>query len=475
MILEISTDVTELIETEEKLRESNERLWIAFGQTPNIFWEVDIETRDFTLYTMEDDINTGIMKHNVFTANFPEGLIENGMVHPDSADNFRKFARGILRGKKADTGNFIMRNQKDSNYGWVALTYRMLWNRSGIPIKAIGIRERMSSVVTGTHSMLYDRRPLPEAYKRGERWQVKKYPGIDKGGNIRWVRAVINLQRKERNRALVMFLCVLDIQELHELENAYEGNIDYDETGQIYTMDTFCHLTNILLDRSSDQFCAMALIHVSGGVEQMDGPEVSPGKRVRDFIEIAFLFALGSDCLVGHYSDDRILVFFPTTGNRFDIKRRLEDAFIYVRTSTGDISGMENLRFIAGVTVETSEQADLDKMLHQVSSLCNVWRNASMDAVVFSDEYGNLDWDDGRDANITLASEEKLSLSDEIEEHKAAFRCTAAMLKSETLEMFLRNALEVIGKYYCADRTYELLLSEEEDRREVGMVYEWMA
>lgn len=100
MILEISTDVTELIETEEKLRESNERLWIAFGQTPNIFWEVDLETRDFTLYTMEDDINTGIMKHNVFTANFPEGLIENGMVHPDSADNFRKFARGILRGKK---------------------------------------------------------------------------------------------------------------------------------------------------------------------------------------------------------------------------------------------------------------------------------------------------------------------------------------------------------------------------------------
>ena len=124
------------------------------------------------------------------------------------------------------------------------------------------------------------------------------------------------------------------------------------KTGQIYTMDTFCHLTNILLDRSSDQFCAMALIHVSGGVEQMDGPEVSPGKRVRDFIEIAFLFALGSDCLVGYYSDDRILVFFPTTGNRFDIKRRLEDAFIYVRTSTGDISGMENLRFIAGVTVE---------------------------------------------------------------------------------------------------------------------------
>lgn len=79
VILEISTDVTELIETEEKLRESNERLWIAFGQTPNIFWEVDLETRDFTLYTMEDDINTGIMKHNVFTANFPEGLIENGM------------------------------------------------------------------------------------------------------------------------------------------------------------------------------------------------------------------------------------------------------------------------------------------------------------------------------------------------------------------------------------------------------------
>src|SRR5699024_8250675 len=47
LMLELSTDVSEFMEMERELRESNERLRAAFGQTPHILWEVDLESRTF--------------------------------------------------------------------------------------------------------------------------------------------------------------------------------------------------------------------------------------------------------------------------------------------------------------------------------------------------------------------------------------------------------------------------------------------
>lgn len=540
VILEISTDVTELIKAERKLRESNERLWVAFGQTPHILWEVDLETKEFVLYGVDDDTDTGIRMRNVLTVKFPEGLIENGMIHPDSAENFRKFAQGILRGKKADCGNFIMKNQKDTNYGWVSLSYRMVWNRSGMPAKAIGVRERLPSVA-GAYSTIYDRRLLPEAvrhhmitrirvnltddrveelwtegrewpewtreysysemirnqqiqvfpfgtgdeiiqefqpenllesYEQGKRWWIRNYRGIDVGGNIRWMRAVVNLQKNIRYRNLQMFLCIVDTQEQHELESSYEGNIEYDETGQLYTVETFRSLTGKLMERHSDKICAMAMIHISGGVEQMAGPGSRPGQRVQDFLGAAYLLSLGTDCLVARYSGDRLLVFFPDAGTRFDIKHRLEDAFVYVRVSTGDLPGVENLRFIAAVTAEFSEKTDFGRMLTQVSDLCNIWRNSSMDTVVFPEEHGDPGWKVAGEEGILLVQGEEGALSGKAAEQNAAFQCAAAMLEAQTLESSMRHALQVIGEYYQADRVYMMTLSE--DHLEVAMIYEWM-
>ena len=67
-----------------------------------------------------------------------------------------------------------------------------------------------------------------------------------------------------------------------------EGNIEYDETGQLYTVETFRSLTGKLMERHSDKICAMAMIHISGGVEQMAGPGSRPGQRVQDFLGAAY-------------------------------------------------------------------------------------------------------------------------------------------------------------------------------------------
>ena len=47
VMLEVSTDITDMMDKERQLKESNERLQVAFDQTPHILWEVDVEKRDF--------------------------------------------------------------------------------------------------------------------------------------------------------------------------------------------------------------------------------------------------------------------------------------------------------------------------------------------------------------------------------------------------------------------------------------------
>ncbi len=98
VMLEVSTDVSDLIEKETLLRESAERLRVAFGQTPHLLWEVDIRNRTFSRY----DVNMQSCLTNSVIENFPDSLIENGTVHPDSAERFRSFAREIFRGDEGD-------------------------------------------------------------------------------------------------------------------------------------------------------------------------------------------------------------------------------------------------------------------------------------------------------------------------------------------------------------------------------------
>lgn len=38
---------------------------------------------------------------------------------------------------------------------------------------------------------------LLESYEQGKRWWIRNYRGIDVGGNIRWVRAILNMMKPD--------------------------------------------------------------------------------------------------------------------------------------------------------------------------------------------------------------------------------------------------------------------------------------
>lgn len=535
LMLEISEEVSALIDTQEQLRESNERLKVMLAQSAHVLWEVDIPGRSFALY----DGKESPADKKIITEDFPEGMIKDGVIHPDSAANFRKFSDALLKGKEADYGNFIMKNKEASRYEWVSLFYHILCDRHGEPVKAVGVQEKLPNVA-GTMDSDYLRRPLPEvvrhslltrirvnltedrmeafwidgadrtewarqysystllekegrkmflhregynfiehfkrsalleAFARGERWFIGDYRRIDAGGSVCWMRATVNLQC-DRKKDVYMYACFTDARQKHEWEHLIRDEVGYDETGWLYSPRTTRCLTEKIIENAQGALCALAMIHISGGVEYMDDKNAEAGHRVQDFIGAAFSLALGGDCIMGRYSPERILVFFPEAGSKNNIKRRMEDAFAYLRAAMEDIPGMETLRFVAGAAVTSAEQADYDILLMQAFHLCNLWANAAMDMVVFSDEDENTAWEStGEAVNITALDEKKSSRGKSGEEYRTAFQCLAAMLDASSLEGSVNNVLRRIGRYYQADRSYIMIISE--DRERVTLLYEW--
>ena len=64
----------------------------------------------------------------------------------------------------------------------------------------------------------------------------------------------------------------------------------------------------------------------------------------RECIRVALSLALGTDVIIGDYNADRIIAFFPKSDSRSMLKRRIEDAFAYVRATMSRYPHMESIR-----------------------------------------------------------------------------------------------------------------------------------
>lgn len=156
IIIEISHNISGLEELKGRLDEK--MAWLSFvaDQTDYLLWEVDIKSKAFRmLYTH------GLLEgRQTIYKDFPESLIESGRIHSGSAEDFRGFARELLGGRMQGSGNFRIQYLRTSCYGWATLSYRMLCDENGRPIKAIGITEELS-YLSGYPSRSAQRRPIP--------------------------------------------------------------------------------------------------------------------------------------------------------------------------------------------------------------------------------------------------------------------------------------------------------------------------
>lgn len=539
VMLEVSTDITDMMDKERQLKESNERLQVAFDQTPHILWEVDVEKRDFNIY----NVNKRSCGRDTVVHDFPEGLIENHIIHPDSAENFQRFGEALLNGSEGGSANFIMKNWKGSRYEWVSMSYRMVCDPYGIPVKAIGIQERLPDVA-GTVETLFPRRPLPEIlrhyllariradltmdrmgelwidgmdrtqwgnefsfsqivenrgsrlflrgegrafetylnrnrlldqYQKGVRWFARDYRRVDYGGNIRWTRMTVNLQKDVRTGHIYIFSTFMDVDELHQWEKLICGNIDYNPAGGLYQLSTAQELIQKLIEKSIGTVCTLVMIYMAENEEEPSRKGQTPMQDTRECIRVALSLALGTDVIIGDYNADRIIAFFPKSDSRSMLKRRIEDAFAYVRATMSRYPHMESIRLVAGASMERIEDADYETMLMQTGYLCNIWRNSAMDTIVFHEE--DEDWEEDELSDEILSGDGLTTPSREVSgvkgtgRQKTAFLCVTAMLTANSLESSMKSVLRTLGRYYRSDRVYILLLSD--DRASVSLFYEW--
>lgn len=156
VMLVTTTDISQFKENEENLKAVNQRFQAAFGQTSRSLWEVDISSRTFSIFRRDGTTRTPEYDQVAF----PGRLIDASWVHPSSIARFRAFAQDLLDGQAQGYGNFIIRRQ--SGYGWVTLSYRMLFDDVGRAVRAVGILKDLPQSSAGRGGWIFARRPLPE-------------------------------------------------------------------------------------------------------------------------------------------------------------------------------------------------------------------------------------------------------------------------------------------------------------------------
>jgi EAL domain-containing protein (putative c-di-GMP-specific phosphodiesterase class I)/GGDEF domain-containing protein/PAS domain-containing protein len=538
VVLELSEDISELMEKERSLRESNERLRVAFHQTPHRMWEVDIKARTFNQYNMDEQC----CSRKTVIGDFPETLLKNKTVHPESADDFLKFAEKLLSGEDAGNENFIMRDPSNNCYDWVSLSYRMTYDRDGMPDKAVGVQEKLPGL-SGIGAGIFPRRPLPEVMRRhllvrmkvnltadyvaeiwaegsdktawswgrsyseiismersrwfarmeenkfqkrflrkrllkdfqeGKIWSTEEYRRIDAAGNIRWTSDLVNLVEDPKTHSVYMFACFMDTQKRHDWEVLAGKECSRSQESGLYDFATAKQIVNTLIGHGGDADCALSIIRIEGKTWFQENAEES--RKTMEYISAALSLILGVDCIVSAWRSDSVFVFFPQAGARFDLKRRIEDAFAYLRVSMNDLPGMCQLRFVAGTVIDSIPDADLESMMIRAEYLCKLWKDAAMDTAAFPAEDEDWIW-----AGLQTENRESSILTDSCKterplnekEQKAAFQCMTEMLRACSVEKSISGVLGCIGKYYGASRTYLLLLSD--DQETVTMTHEWMA
>ena len=533
LMLEFSTDITELTEKERQLKESNERLRIAFEQTADILWEVDLDKRTYGIY----DVQNESLKNMTEMKGFPEALLESGYVHPRSVDAFRDFAGKILRGCDGGEGNFVVRDAVSDCYEWAAFCYHMVYDEEGNPVKAIGIQEKMPDI-TGMNNTFMFRRPLPEAlrqnllarlqanltensveylwmdgrdqtartwgklcsdilekgelrlfvqgegsmfrdryqrknllkaYQDGKYWSSCEFRRISADGSIRWTMDMMNFQYDIQTDSVYLFSCFFDIQQRKDWEQLLPEVFSREKKNGLYDRKTAEELCRLILPSAKGD-CAMVCVSLVG-IDSLEADEEENGSR--DFILLVLSYALGTDCVAGYYEKDKIMVFFPVVDSTYTVKRRMEDALAYVRTVMSGLQFLNRIRFVAGVVLTQAQEADVETMQLQAAYVCNLWKNSAMDYVAFPSEDEDWSWINMRSDLGTMINRESVSqtmMTKEIRE--TVLDSVTSMLKSSSLSESIHGALRYIGRYYDANRIYILSLSEDSGR--LTMLYEWI-
>lgn len=532
VMLVTSTDISAYKESEYRLQELNDRLQIAFEQTNQTMWEVDLSEMTFRMFSSRFAVPDSAGE------NFPEDLIASGWVHPDSAPRFREFARELCVGNMQGYGNFVIRYGESGRYQWAALSYRMLYDKGGRAVRAVGILEELPANFSGEAARALMKRPLPEAavpdltvclcanltrdtirelwaegrsrgrpdeaescsrfleeekrrvfspddrkalqrfferdmllqsFETGRRWLSAEYRRVDGSGNIHWIYRVDNLAEDTVTHEIYLFSYLSLADRRRQWEAGLDDRISHDPVTGLYEGKTARAMIERLLQEQAVGACAMVLLQIHG---LSAAPEAA--ERERRCIALALSVALGGGCLMAQRGTDEMLLFYPTVCAREELRKQMETAFAFARLVLAETVRLERIRFAAGVAYEETGRAGYTAMLSAASHACALWQNTAVDTVCFPQEEGDQPWEEMQ----RKENGDRIHIGAEAggrplsgPEKDVALQCISAMLEADSPEVSIHTVLHHIGIYHHADRVYVLKLADS--NLSVTMLYEW--
>lgn len=310
--------------------------------------------------------------------------------------------------------------------------------------------------------------------ERGKRWFTYEYRRVDESGHIHWVSCVMNLYQERHSTDVYMAMWMSSLDSRRRWETAFGISIYKDPVTKLYVQSTAREIISRLLQLEEEKTCALVLVEV-GGMARMFSQYSDNVEELRKGILTSLLLAVGTDSIPSYLGTDRYLVFFPEVRSEEWLKRKLEQALLFVRNITSDLTDGYFIRFSATGVCRPYGKADYATLLKKVQALSLYWSNSSGDRVIFeSDQKEESEHlkESGESDKIHIFQEETLRpLSDR--EKDAALSCILEMMNAELLEDSSRCMLRFLGEYYDADRTY--ILVPIENGHIISMPLEWTA
>lgn len=136
--ISVSTDVTELFETQQALSLSEERYRIALEQTHNAIWEYDIAQKTVSQTNLHAKNAAEQFGLPLVLENMPESLLASGIVLPDSLEAARALYRKVDEGAAFAQAELHLRTPEGRDF-WLEIMYTTVFGADGAPLRAIGV------------------------------------------------------------------------------------------------------------------------------------------------------------------------------------------------------------------------------------------------------------------------------------------------------------------------------------------------
>ncbi len=431
-VIGVITDISKLKKSELRLSFAEERYRLAMKQTKGLIWEVDIAKR--TIYQSMEVSKAFGFSECVFE-NVPEAIIERGIIHSDTEDEFLRMFEDIYNGVEGKT--YILRVAVEGNgHVWVKNSFVLMRDGSGKAYRAIGVSEKVNNIEFEmyafmaeirfmdliAHSMVgvlcanisqnliekntffrnkkrtgnfdeffneyiedisddqdkrklciaANRENLLKSYQKGQPWMFVEYRGRTSNGETGWINMAVNMLRHPVSGDIYAFFYCRDISARRKWESEISDVAERESATLLYTKAAMQTLVNAAVAELPDNSrCAVTVLEIIGLERLKMERGVQVAQRVLFMLGRLCRIAIEGNAIVGHLDESHIFVF---RAEDVSLDRQANNAERYrerIRMLLQQSLTDIDITILCGYTVAAKYEADLDEMIRRAAIACD--------------------------------------------------------------------------------------------------------